>query len=92
MVDSYITEENFDSHFKYEFIPNKVESHLTNFVVYDLETHNTDRARPYCISFYRLSNFTGKYNCDLSQYELEKCKNDSFVVDGGDGIIKAIDF
>ena len=49
IVDNYITEENVNSHFKYEFIPKKIESHLTNFIVYDIETHNTDRARPYCI-------------------------------------------
>ena len=30
----------------------KKESHLTTFVVYDLETHNTDRARPYDTTFY----------------------------------------
>ena len=53
IVNNYITEENVNSHFKYEFIPTKTESLLTNFIVYDLETHNTDRARPYCISFYR---------------------------------------
>ena len=47
MVDNFITEEIVTSHFKYEFIPKKIESHLTNFIVYDLETHNTDRARPY---------------------------------------------
>ena len=44
--DSYKTEENVISHFKYEFIPKKIESHLTSFIIYDLETHNTDRARP----------------------------------------------
>ena len=51
LVDKYITEENVNSHFKYEFIPNEINSHLTNFIVYDLETHNTDRARPYNITF-----------------------------------------
>ena len=45
-VDNYLTEENVNSRFKYEFIPQKIESHLTLFFVYDLETHNTDRARP----------------------------------------------
>ena len=54
IVDNYITKENVNSHFKYEFIPKKIESHLTNFIVYDLETQNRDRTRPYCISFYRL--------------------------------------
>ena len=52
IVDNFITEENVISHFKYEFIPKKIESHLTNFIVYDLETHNTDRARPYDMTFF----------------------------------------
>ena len=45
-VDNFITEENVNSHFKYEFIPKKIDSHLTSFIVYDLEAQNTDRARP----------------------------------------------
>ena len=60
MVDNFITEENVISHFKYEFIPKKIESHLSNFIVYDLETHNTDRARPYNMTFYRLSKIAGR--------------------------------
>ena len=32
-----------------------IESHMTNFIVYDLETHNTDIARPYAVCFLRLS-------------------------------------
>ena len=79
IVDNFITEENVNSHFKYEFIPKKIESHLTNFVVYDLETHNTDRARPYCISFYRSSKLAGRYNRYLTPYQYEKCKNDTSI-------------
>ena len=74
IVDNYITQENVDSHFKYEPIPKKIESHLTIFVVYDLETHNTDRARPYCLSFYRLSKLAGRYNRDLTPYVTDKKK------------------
>ena len=74
MVYKFITEENVNSHFKYEFIPKKFESHLTNFKVYDFETHNTDRARPYCILFYRLSKLAVRYNRDLTPYEIDKCK------------------
>ena len=44
MVDNFITEENVNSHFKYEFIPKEIESHLTNFIVHDLQTHKTERA------------------------------------------------
>ena len=33
IVDNFITEENINSHFKYEFIPKKIEPHLTIFFV-----------------------------------------------------------
>ena len=92
IVNNYITEENVNSHFKYEFIPKKIESHLTNFIIYDIETHNIDRARPYCFSFYRLSKLAGKYERDLTPYELEKCKKDTIVFDGDDCVEKALDF
>ena len=46
IVDNYITEENVHSHFKNDFIPKKIEYHLSNFFAYDLETYNTDGARP----------------------------------------------
>ena len=55
IVDNSITEENVNSHFEYEFMPKKIDSHPTIFFVYDLETHNTDGTRPYCFSFYTLS-------------------------------------
>ena len=71
MVDISITEENLKSHFKYEFIPKIKGSHLTNFIVYDLETHITDRARPYVFSFDRLSKLAGRYNRNLTTDEIE---------------------
>ena len=67
IVDNYTTEENVNFHFNYEFIPKKIESHLTNFIVYDLETLNTDRTRPYIITFYRLSKIAGRYERDPTQ-------------------------
>ena len=91
IIDNYTTEENVNSQFEYEFIPKKNESHLTNFIVYDLETHNTDRARPYCISFYRLSKLAGRYDRDLTPYEIGKCKKDTLFI-GDDCITKALDF
>ena len=74
IVDKYITEENVNSHFKYEFIPKKIEFQLTNFIVYDLETHNTDRAGSYIMTFYRLTKLAGRYNCDLTPYGIERCR------------------
>ena len=67
IVDNYITEENVRCHCKYELIPKKIESHLTNFIVYDLETHNTDRAKPFNMTFYRLSKTAGRYQRDPTQ-------------------------
>ena len=60
IVDNLITEENVNSHFKYELIPKKIESHLTNFFVYHLETKITERAFPYVFCFHRFSNLAGK--------------------------------
>ena len=92
MVDKYITEENVNSHFDYILKPKKIESHLTSFVVYDLETHKTDRARPYNMTFYRLGKISGRFNCDLTQEEINRCKKGTLVFDGDNCISNALDF
>ena len=92
MVDNYITEENVNSHFKHEFIPKKIDSHLTNFIVYDLETHNTDRARPYNMTFYRLSKIAGRYERDLAPEELKKSIDDTIAFAGDNCISNALDY
>ena len=50
IVDNYITEENVKCFFEYIYQPKRNESHLTNLITYDLETHNSDRAN-LCILF-----------------------------------------
>ena len=92
IVHIYTTKENVNSHFKYEFIPKKIESHLSNFIVYDLETHKTDRARPHVICFYRLSKIAGRYCRDLTPDEIDECKKDTLAFDGGNCFEKALDF
>ena len=92
IVDNYITEENVNSHFQYEFIPKKIESHLTNFILYVLETHNKDRARPYVFCFYRLSKLAGKYYRNLTPYELDKSRKDTIAFNGDNCDGKALDF
>ena len=92
IVDNYITEENVNSHFKYEFIPKKIDSHLTNFIVYDVETHNTDRARPYNMTFYRLSKIAGRCERDPTQEELKKSIDDTIAFAGDNCINNALDF
>ena len=92
IVDNYITEENVNAYFKYEFIPKKIESHLTNFIVYDLETHNTNRARPYNMTFYRLSKIASRYNRDPTLEEIQKSINDTIAFSGDNCIGNALDF
>ena len=92
VVDNYITEENFKSHFKYDFIPKKIDSHLTNFNVFDLETLNTDRAKPYDMTFYRISKIAGRYERDPTQEELKKSINDTFSFEGDNCIGDVLDF
>ena len=92
IVDNYITEENVKSHFKYELLPKKIQSHLTNIIVYDLETHNTDRARPYNMTFYRLSKIAGRYNRDPTPEELQKSIKDTIAFMGDDCINNALDY
>ena len=91
-VDNYTTEENVNSLFKYDFSPQKIESHLTNFIVYDLETHNTDRARPYNMTLYRLSKKAGRYERDPTQEELQKPIDDTIAFAGDNCIGNALDF
>ena len=90
-VDTYINEENVKSHFEYIYKPKKIESHLTNFIVYDLETHNTHRARPYVLCFCRLSKLAGRYIRDLTSDEREKCKKDTIAFDLANCVEKALD-
>ena len=92
IVDNFITEENVNSHFEYIYRPKKIESHLTNFIVYDLETHNTDRARPYVFCFYRLIKLAGRYIRDLTRDGIDKCKKDTIAFDGDNCVEKALDF
>ena len=92
IVDNYIKEQKVNAHFEYINKPIKIESHLTNFIIYDLETHNTDRARPYVFCFYRLSKLAGRYNRDFTHDERQKCKRDTIAFDGDNCVEKAIGF
>ena len=92
IVDNYITDENVNSHFLYEFTPKKIESHLINFIVYDLEKHNTNRARPSNMTFYRLSKIAGRYERDPTQEELQKSIKHTIVFAEDNCINNALDF
>ena len=69
----------------------KIDSHLTNFIVCDLETFNTDRARPYNMTFYRLSKKAGRYKRDPTQEELKKSNKDTIAFVGDKCVSNAFD-
>ena len=92
VVDGVRSDEHVKSFTKCEYKPKKVQSQLTNMVVYDLETFNTDKAVPYASCICRKSNFSGKYNRDITQREYEKCTKDCIVFKGTDSINKMLDY
>ena len=92
IVDNYITEENNNTHFKYEDIHKKIESHLSDFIVYDLETLNTDRTKPHNMTFYRKRKLAGRYRQDPSQDELEISIKDTIAFAGDKCISNALDY
>ena len=65
---------------------------MKNFVVYDFETHNKDRARPHNMIFYRLSKIAGRHTCDLTHEEIIKCRKDTLVFDADECVKNASDF
>ena len=92
LVGNYITKENDEAFFKYEITPKKKESHLTNFIVYDLETFDTDRGKPYNMTFYRLSNIAGRYDRDPTKEELQKSIDDTISFAGDNCIGNTLGF
>ena len=86
IVDNIISDKHVESFINYEYKPKKVQSPLTNIVVYDLETFNKIAAVPCCSCLYKLSKISGKYHRDISEQEYQKCLNDCVVFKGTDCI------
>ena len=82
VVDGVRSDKHVKSFIKYEYKPKKFPSQLTNMIVYDLETFNTDKAVRYASCIYGLSKISGKYNRDITQGEYEKCRRDCIVFKG----------
>ena len=92
IVNNYITKENVKSIFEYKYTTKKIETHLTKFITYELETHNTDRARPYVFSFYRLGKLAGRYDHNLNPDETQNCRKFTIASCGENCVSKALDF
>ena len=82
IVDNVISDKIVKSFDKYEYKSKKVQSQLTNKIVYDFETFNTDTAVPYANCIYRPSKISVKYNRDTTEREYEKCGKDCFIYNG----------
>ena len=74
VIDKVITDKHVKRFDKYEYKlfciriyqTKKVQSHLANINVYDLETFNTNKAVPYANCIYRSSKTSGKFNRDIT--------------------------
>ena len=66
--------DNSNSFLKYDYKPEKIESQVKNFVVYELEIFYIVRALPYCVSLYRLGKIASKSNRDIRIEEYRNYK------------------
>ena len=73
VVDNVISNKHVKIFIEYDYNPKKVESPLTNIVIYDLETFNKIRAVPYCRCIYKLSKNSSKLQRDISEQNYQKC-------------------
>ena len=64
---------------------------MTNFIVYDLETYNNDKAKHYNMTFYRLSKIAGRYERDPTKEELDKSIKDTLAFAGENCINNALE-
>ena len=92
VIDNVISDKHVKCYIKYEYKPKKVQSQLTNMVVYDIETFSTIKCVPYANCIYRLSKISGKYYRDISEKEYQKCLKDCIVFKGLDSINKKLDY
>ena len=82
LVNNFVNCYFVNKYVEYNFKPNTIESQLNNVCVYDIETYNKDRAVPYAIGFYPVSQLASKWNRDLTQDEIDKCLNDARLFEG----------
>ena len=61
VFDNVISDKHVKSFTKNEYKPKKVQSQLTNMVIYDIETFNSIKCIAYAKYIYRLSKNSGKY-------------------------------
>ena len=91
VVDNFISDKHVKSYINNEYKPKKVQSQLTNMIVYDIETFSTIKCVPYANCIYRLSKISGKNSRNISEKDYQKCLNDCIVFKGLDNINEMLD-
>ena len=91
VVDNVISDKHVKTYIKYEYKPKKVQSQLTNMIVYDIETFSTIKCVPCANCIHRLSKISCKYYRDISEKECQKCLSNCIVFKGLDNINKMLD-
>ena len=61
-------------------------NHLSKAISYDLESSNTDRAKPHAVIFCFGSKIMGKADRDLTNEQIENIESDSVVIEDEDCI------
>ena len=82
IVDIFVSDKYVEGFIKYEYRLKKTQSQLTNVNIYDLETICTDKCVPYKDGLYILRKISGKFYCDKTDRDIEKCEIDFGVFKG----------
>ena len=76
-VENVISDKHVKLFVIYEYVPQEVQSPLTNIIVYDLEPYIKDRTVACCSCIYILRKISGKHDRDSTE---ENIKNVQMVV------------
>ena len=91
-VDNVMSDKHVKRFIKYEYKPKKIQSPLTNMVIYEIKTFNTIKCVPYANYIYKLSKLSGKYHRDRTEKEYQKCLNNFIVFRGLDNNNEMLDY
>ena len=92
IIDIVNSHDNVDNYFKYELKPKKIESQISNVIVYDIETYDKNKDVPNWVSLDWLGKIAEWHNRDLTNEEYKKCKTDTNFFDENDRIEKMMDW
>ena len=92
VVDNVISDKLVKSFIKDEYRLKNAQPQLTNMIVYDLETTNTDKAVPFGYCICRLNKISGKNIRDITEREYENFTKDCIVFKETDSNNEMLDY